>query len=284
MQGTAELVDDVLQARGSAPVSERVASVAFGANRDLHNLSWKFANYYDETGREASGDLVVLPGSIPDADVVACNIGYWGYVYGALLLHRPPALDRPYLKAVRAPVAVLLLDEHQMHMLHASEGVPRPGDSERPGVSCDVALMDVEIGGSTLAAQLYVLALPFLSLDGSRPVAFETVEATGRDEQTPVLSQLDMWREIWARLGLDERFGFGAETAIYRLQEAARHKRAGGASDDTADQLYAEIRRAISEELTLKDADGRVRSAIDDMAAVLSPDEAWSFQSGRFHP
>lgn len=282
MEGTAELVDDVLRARGAAPISERVASVAFGANRDLHNLAWKFANYHDETGREASGDLVVLPGSIPEADVVACNIGYWGYVYGALLLHRPPKLERPYLKAVQAPVAVLLLDEHQMHMLHASEGVPRPGDSERPGVSCDVALIDVAIGETTLPAQLYVLALPFLSLDGSRPVAFEAVETTGRDELTPVMSQLDMWHEIWARLGLDERVGFGAETAIDRLQKAARQKRAGGAPDHAADQLYAEIRRAICEELPLKDADGRVRSAIDDMPEVLSPDEAWDFQQGRF--
>src|SRR3990170_3976680 len=187
LSGTGELVDDVLRARGSASLRERVVSVAFGANRDLRNLAWKLGNYHDDIGRESSGDVVVIPASIPDADVVASNIGYWGYVYGALLLHRPPALARSYLEGARVPVALLLVDERQMHILHASEGVPRPGESERGGVSCDVALIDVEVAASTLAAQLYLVAMPFLSFDGVRPVAFEAVATSGRDERTPVL-------------------------------------------------------------------------------------------------
>ena len=284
LSGTGELVDDVLRARGSAPLGKRVVSVAFGANRDLRNLAWKFANYHDATGREPSGDLVVVPASIPDADVVASNIGYWGYVYGALILHRPPELERPYLRGTRAPVALLLVDEHQMHMLHASEGVPRPGESERGGVSCDVALIDVEVGGRTLAAQLYLVAMPYLSFDGGRPVAFENVASSGRSERTHVLAPLEIWQEVWARLGLRSRLGLEPETAIDRLRQAARRRRAGGVVDPAADRLYTDLRCAISQMLPLEDADGRVRTATDGMPRTLSATEAWSFRHGRFDP
>ena len=281
---TGELVDDVLHARGSAPLGKRVVSVAFGANRDLRNLAWKFANYADATGGAPAGDVVVIPAAIPDADVVASNIGYWGYVYGALLLHRPPALERPELRGTRAPVALLLVDEGQLHVLHASEGVPRPGESERAGVSCDVGLIDVEVGGRTVAAQLYLVASPYLSFDGVRPVALEAVASSGRNGWAHVLAQLEIWRELWARLRFGSRLGLDHETAIERLQRAARHRLAGDLVDPAAEQLYTDIRVSISQLLPLHDADGRVRSANDGMPGTLSPDEAWSFQHGRFDP
>jgi hypothetical protein len=127
---------EVLAAGGAAPLEDRIVQVAFGANRDLANIAWKFTNYRNDPARDVSADLITLPAHIDDADVVACNIGYWGYVYAGLALHRPPFLDRPYLAGSRVPVTLLLLDEAQMHAVHLSEGVPRTAEEERQHVSC----------------------------------------------------------------------------------------------------------------------------------------------------
>lgn len=286
VKATGRRVDDLLVARGSARFADRVASVAFGANRDMRNLAWKFSHYHDVTGRKPSGDLVLLPARIAAADVVACNIGYWGYVYAALLLHRPPALQRPYLEEASAPVAVLLLDEDQMHMLHESEGVPRQADTDRPGVSCDVALIDVEVASmpARLEAQLYVLALPYLSFDGRAPVAFQEVATTGRDPSVPVLSQEEIWEAVWSRLDLKAEYGIEMSEGISRLQAAAQAKRTRGVVDLAVDRMYADIRERISRDLVLTDQDGVVRTAIDAMPGLLTPEQAWSFEYGRLDP
>lgn len=282
LRSTGEGVDAVLRRRGSAGLSDRVVSVAFGANRDLRNLAWKFAHYHDETGRRPSGDLVVLPVAVEDADVVACNVGYWGCVYGALLLHRPAVLRRDYLAGVRTPVALLLVDEDQLHMLHASEGVPRRAGAERAGVSCDVALLDVVFGTETLTAQLYVLALPFLSLDGELPVPLAESASACRPETLRPLRQEELWAAVWDRLGLGSRYELSWAEAVVRLQRSVRARRAGRPGDSEAELLYDEIRSGIAERLALRDADGRIRTAIDDMPKLLPPDEAWSFEHGRF--
>jgi hypothetical protein len=286
VRSTGQPVDDLLAARGSARLADRVASVAFGANRDMRNLAWKFSHYHDVTGRKPSGDLVLLPARIAAADVVACNIGYWGYVYAALLLHRPPALQRPYLDGASAPVAVLLLDEDQMHMLHESEGVPRQAETERPGVSCDVALIDVEVASipARLEAQLYVLALPYLSLDGRSPVAFQEVATTGRDPSIPALRQEEIWEAIWSRLDLKAEYGIEMREGIDRMQAAAQAKRSGEGVDLAVDRMYADIRERISRELALIDEDDVARTAIDAMPGLLTPEQAWSFEYGRLKP
>jgi hypothetical protein len=281
---TGERVDEVLAARGSALLADRIASVAFGANRDLRNLAWKFAHYHDAAGRKPSGDLVLLPGRTPGADVVACNVGYWGYVYAALLLHRPPALRRTYLESTNAPVAVLLLDEDQMHMLHESEGVPRRRTTARPGVSCDVALIDVEVAARRLEAQLYVLALPYLSFDGRTPVPFREVTTSGRDPSISAMSQVEIWEAIWSRLDLRSSYGIEMREGIGRLRAAAQAKRARGVVDREAEGMYADIRERISRELALADEDGVIRTALDDMPGLLTPEQAWSFRHGRFWP
>ena len=73
-------VDQYLSDKASAVISERVAQIAFGANRNTENIAWKFRNYKLQN-KDVSQDLIAIPGFLNGADVVACNIGYWGYVY-----------------------------------------------------------------------------------------------------------------------------------------------------------------------------------------------------------
>lgn len=263
-------VDDILAQLGSAPLTGRVPQVAYGANRDLHNLAWKMQSYRDHEG--VSSTVVVLPGELHDADVVACNIGYWGYIYAAALLHRPPALNRPYLAGGSVQVAVLFMDVEQMRAMHRSEGVPYNYDESRAGVSCDVAVTSCTVGVNVdIRAQLYVLSLPFMSLDGGRsPAPFATVKRSGRST-LPRYEQRELWDRVSQQLDL------GDPSAVVRtLQTDALSRRAGesGASE-TSRALYERVRAEIVERLRLVDADGVVRTGSDGVPELLSPRRAW---------
>jgi len=267
-------LNDHLIKKGAVPIENRVAQVAFGANRDLVNIAWKLKNYSDASGRTVSEDVIVLPSLIHDADVVACNIGYWGYMYAALLMHRRSKVERPYLKGVSAPVAILLLDERQMNVMHQSEGVIKHSLAKRPMVNCDVAIIDAELPGKfSVSAQLYSLSLPFLSFDGARPVAFDAVNAQGRNGRYPAMGQVEMLANIIKRMGLDTPVD-----KVVSIIQAGAHARKNGIPVDSARDLYEQIRELIITKLPLQDADGVIRRGCESIDNLLPPSAAWKFQ------
>lgn len=266
------LVDELLSSRGVASFRERMPQIAFGANRDPKNLRWKFQHYRAQ-GEAVSSDLILLPGVVTDADVVACNLGYWGYVYAALLLHRPPRLNRPYLQGCQAPVAVLLVDEPQMQALHRSEGVRASSAEPRPLVNCDVAWIEVTLfNGLRLKAQSYALSLPFLSFDGDLPVPFARVKTTGRAAELKGQTQLELFDQLAAALNLEMS---GAEAAALIRADALTSRKGEGWA------LYTHMRQAIIEHLPLRDSDGRIRTGNMGLD-VMSPAEAWQFRPDGF--
>lgn len=139
-------LESILHHKGAPQVRDRVVQIAFGANRNLENITWKFRNYH-LADHSISQDFIALPGFLHNADVVACNIGYWGYIYGGLLARREEGKFRTYLSETRCPVTLLLLDSSQLAAIHRSEGVVMPGRST-PGVSCAVSDMNVHLSGN----------------------------------------------------------------------------------------------------------------------------------------
>ena len=265
-------VDAVLRARGAAGIEQRVAQIAFGANRDLGNVLWKLEHYAQ--GQRVSKDFVALPGYIDDCDVVACNLAYWGNFYGSLLLHRPPYLDRPYLAGARTPVCVLLLDHDQMQCIHRSEGVIAASGDQRPHLNCDVAHFDVSLHNNvTIHAQLYALSLPYLSFDGMFPVAFCKVDTWNRSRHMPAMSQLEMLDAVVEHLDVDVPAPFERNPGQW-LADTIRGGRLHACPRGL--ELYKRVRARIIEQLCLRDSDGRVRCGNHGLPGLLPVKEAWS--------
>ncbi len=268
---TLQGVDGYLTEAGAAPIALRTAQIAYGANRDLHNLAWKLSAYGQT---DASSRLaILLPATLRDADIVASSIGYWGYVYSAVILHRPPMLVRPYLAGAEVEVALLLLDEHQVRAMHRSEGVPLGLVEQRPGVSCDLAIATCDVRGTSIEvdAQIYVSAREFMSLDGVRPMPYAAVGRRGGTELQR-LTQREMWAHIVARLELG-----AVDDVVAALRAGALARAAGdpGPSEQTFD-LYHQIQRGISAEMSLSDGDGLSRVALDDVPWMLAEELAWA--------
>jgi hypothetical protein len=263
-------VNTLLESFNAPVIEQRFSQIAYGANRDLHNLAWKLRSYAQNYG--VSQTAIVVPAKLRDADIVACNIGYWGYVYGSALLHRPPALNRPYLAGSEVDVALLMLDEDQIHAMHRSEGVLRDQVKERGGVSCDVAIVCCEVTGPEiqLRAQLYVLPLPFISFDESSPAPFAAVARRGGD-QTLRYNQIDLWSRIGDRIGLEDPL-----SVAWAMQRGAVGRAAGDPGTSASIQpLYERIRSSIIESMPLVDFDGTVRTGTDGIPGLLSLNEAW---------
>lgn len=257
-------------------LENRVPQIAFGANRDIVNVAWKFANFA-VLQDIAPEPFVVLSGAVPNASVAMCNIGYWGYIYAALMTDRSDdEVACASVQGTAAPVSVLLLTPHQMRMMHESEGVPKIGDSARRGVSCDVALLDVDCVGLTLTCQMYGLPLPYLSFDRTTPVLFPA--RSGVSRPTRRAAQLDAWNRIIDHpavaqfLRNDERTVDGL---IELLRDGARRRMGGGSgSHDRAQDVYEHIRQAIIDEMHVQKADGSALMPTDGLQP-LGPEAAW---------
>ena len=269
-------VDDVLRDMGLASIGNRVPQVAFGANRNLENLVWKFSRYRSDAN-PVSTTFLAVPGYVLNCDVVACNVGYWGYIYAGLLAASPTL--RPYLMNRKCPVAVLFLDQSQMNAMHVSEGVIRPGE-ERRGVSCEVGDMQAFIGNEfPVSAQVYSLAVPFLSFDTKQPVAFKAVATEGRCgaiERT----QEEMFAEINRRFSIEEaRIGRVpiAETLMERTHKFLDVGGPEAAASMSEDDLYIRTRSTILSELYLRDEDGEIRHGLQDVVPIRGEEEAWDF-------
>jgi hypothetical protein len=268
-------LERILHQRGVPQIQDRVAQIAFGANRNLENIAWKFRNYH-HADHAVNQDFIALPAFLHNADVVACNIGYWGYIYGGLLTGTPEGNFRPYLNETWCPVTLLLLDTSQLAAVHRSEGVVMPGQA-RPGVSCAVSDMDVHLSDSvTCRAQVYSLSVPFLSFDGKKPIAFETVKTRGRGDY-PALSQQEIFLQI-NRLLHAEPFSAGRVPIAETLaEENARLLRDGALSTRrmSGNALYTSVRNALIENYSLRDSDGKIRCGLEDIYPIRTEKTGW---------
>jgi hypothetical protein len=268
-------LDEILISRGLAPVSERIAQVAFGANRNIENLVWKFKHYLAQN-RSINQELLILPATIPNAEVVACNIGYWGYVYAGLLTTTSDFKFREPIMGTRCPVTLLLLDEEQLKAIHHSEGVMLPGE-EQPGVSCKISDLRVDLSPDiSCPAQVYSLAVPFLSFDGHQPVAFKMVKTQNRGEYE-ALDQIDLFQRINDVTGTEKPLA-GRVPIAQGLREKAlklMKQNVFATRKMMQDKVFATIRETLSEDFKLRDSDGVIRMGLEGVYPVRSIDEAW---------
>jgi hypothetical protein len=271
-----ESLDRILQQKGVPQVRDRVVQIAYGANRNLENITWKFRHYH-QANLAVSQDFIALPGFLRNADVVACNIGYWGYIYGGLLTRQAEGNFRSYLKETRCPVTLLLLDSSQLAAVHRSEGVVSPGQA-RPGVSCALSDIDVHLSDTvTCQAQVYSLSVPFLSFDGKKPIALENVMTEGRGDY-PVLSQKEIFLQINRRLEVEPFTAGRVPIAATLAEENARLLRGGVLSTRrmAVNTLYATVRKTLMEEYALRDSDGKIRCGLEDIFPIRSEENGWA--------
>ncbi|MFW2365849.1 MAG: hypothetical protein ACN4GW_05490, partial [Desulforhopalus sp.] len=247
------------------------------------NIIWKFRNYH-QTDQTINQDFIVLPGFLYNADVVACNIGYWGYIYGGLLTTRPENSLRPYLNETKCPVVLLLLDHSQLKAVHRSEGVVMPGEA-RPGVCCEVSDLEIHLSDNvTCKGQVYSLSVPFLSFDGNKPISLQAVQTEGRGDY-PTLSQEELFRQINSLLKAEpasaERVPI-AETLAKENALLLRHgvNRTRRMSDNV---LYSSVRKHLLENFALKDNDGKVRCGLKDIYPIRPEENGWA-PTPRFRP
>lgn len=252
------------------------AQLAYGANRNPANLVWKLSAY--ATANRCSRDAIIVPAVVREADVVACNIGYWGYVYGSLLLHRPPHMLRPYLRDAVASCAVLWLDADQVHAMHRSEGVPHSASAPRAGLSCDVTLVEaIELESTRpVQCQTYALPLPYLSFDGESPAPLAAVDVTGGTRRHR-FGQRELWERLDQQLGLCATYGFANVASLVDCLRGGVVVDPCGASSDanTSRELYQTIRQRIIDELPLRDTHGAVVRGTDGIVPA-SYDLVWS--------
>ena len=231
-------VDDLLAAAGAAPVAERVAVVAYGANRSPRTLALKM-DHHD--GGSAPVAVPVLAARLADVDVVVGGASGQGYLYADLT--PSPGTD--------VQVAVALLDEAQLGAVHRSEGVGRGGYEVL--ALADVALVD---DGARVEALVYAGSRPVVvSPATGTPLAFAAIGATGRrlpaDDQRGLLAHV--LAATGAGAGVAGALGLGSAATAIEVAEAfattvnrawwAAHR--GGAPAPAADRARAVLAAAL---------------------------------------
>lgn len=182
--GEGEDLDALLERAGLPVLDDRVAVLAYGANRNPATLAIKFANY----GYTCPGSRVALPmlrAAIGGADAAACNLSGQGYLYGDLLL------EPTFVGETRCEAWLALVDPDQLRVLHESE----IGTHEYVGVRFPGTELDGPSGPRVLRGPVlgYAARRPcFVSPQLGAPLAFETIDADRRSlpEMTP-LQMLD---------------------------------------------------------------------------------------------
>jgi hypothetical protein len=267
-------IDEIFKSRGLVPVSERIAQVAFGANRNIENLVWKFKHYLAQN-HSINQEILILPATIPDAEVVACNIGYWGYVYAGLLTTTNAVNIRKYLNGTQCPVTLILLDEQQMKAVHQSEGVLTLG-AEPPGVSCKISDITVDLSPEvSCLAQVYSLAVPFLSFDG-HPLAYKSVNTRNRGNYK-ALNQQQLFEQINQHTGIEE-YQPGRVPIAETLREKTLNmmkQNIDATRNISKDSLYASVRKSLLENFPLRDSDNQIRMGLEGIYPIRDNIEAW---------
>ena len=190
-EGAVQRLDGLLTREGLPRVADRVAVLAFGANRNPATLRIKLENY----GYRSPGPAVALPmlrGRIAGADVVACALSGQGYFFGDLIAE-------PELTArTSAEVWIGLLDGEQLRVMHDSEIAT--GDyvaAVFPGVTVEPFGGELSVLGYAARARCVV------SPDLGTPIAFAGIEATNR--AMSAMSPMQMLDHLAGALGLTAR-------------------------------------------------------------------------------
>jgi hypothetical protein len=181
-------VDALLEAARLPALADRVAVLAYGANRNPATLRIKLRNY----GYRSPGSAIAVPvlrGRIRGADVVACGLSGQGYFYGDLV-------SVPELTAsTQVEVWVGLLDPDQLRVMHESEiGTGDYVAALIPRVT--VEPFGAEMGILGYAANAPCVVSPALGL----PIAFSSIEATHR--AIPAMDPMAMLDHLAGAFGL----------------------------------------------------------------------------------
>ncbi len=212
--GRPKRVDSLLTGRGLPTLTERFASLAYGANRNPATLHIKFLNYeYRSPGQGLA--VPVLRGRLRSADVVAGGLSGQGYMYGDLLI------ESEHTRHTVVEAWVALLDEDQLRVINDSEGV-----SAASGAYVLAQFPGYRIGGcdQEIAPIGYAGSFPiFMAPSFGTPISFASVEAANRS--LPAMTPREMFdhlldvfairQEVSKLTGLDNDESLAAELAKY---------------------------------------------------------------------
>ncbi|MDD2476761.1 MAG: hypothetical protein PHI32_12735 [Dysgonamonadaceae bacterium] len=170
-------LNEFLYMKKEAQMCNRIALVAYGANRNPINLAWKLRKYRDKSKRPVSQTVIMFPGMIIGADVVAANIFYAGYFFSDLLFHNYD------LHRTKTEITVLFVDEKQLEAIHISEEVFDESESRTWGAGV-ATLPNIYIHFEEthpINALTYVSSTSiYLPSKINKPIAFQAVKAQNR--------------------------------------------------------------------------------------------------------
>ena len=182
-------VDDLLRARGLAPLADRFPSLAYGANRNPGTLAIKMEHY----GYQGPDDGLVVPvlrGATTARDVVGCGLSGQGYLYADLLVAEDPRDE------ARVEAWFPLLDDDQLRVMHDGEHV---GEGLYTVARYSSWLDDV--GGPVDALGYAGNDAVFVSPELDAPLAYSSVHVDGRS--LPSMDALDMLAHVIRIGGLE---------------------------------------------------------------------------------
>lgn len=193
-------LDRLLGRLGLPPLGDRIAVLAYGANRNPATLHIKLANYRYVSPNGTDDCLPVLRATLADADVAACGVHGQGYLYGELLL------NSEHSQGTLLDVQVCMADRDQLRVLNDSEGIREGGYHLAwiPGVTLTAT-------GEPVSAVGYVAdAHTWVSPVHTAPLGFTSVPARGR--RYPAMTATGSLGHVIDVLGL--RAGIRAVTGL----------------------------------------------------------------------
>ncbi|MFS2294967.1 MAG: hypothetical protein FWJ90_20105 [Actinomadura sp.] len=180
----------LLSKLGLPSMEERVAVVAYGANRNPATLHIKLNGYGYRPPNGTDLCIPVLRSTLEDADVAACGLHGQGYLYGELLL------DSEHCRGTTLDARVLMVDADQLGVLNDSEGI-RQGQY-KPARIPEVRITALD---EPVTALGYVAAAhTWLSPVHGAPLGFTSVPASGR--RYPSMTATQSLDHVMSTLGL----------------------------------------------------------------------------------
>lgn len=268
--GEVEDVDAALERAGLPSLSERVAVLSYGGNRNPATLLIKLHNY----AYACPGTAVAIPmlrGSMVGVDVAACGLSGQGYLFGDLLV------DGPLVRDTRCEVWIALVDRDQLRVLHESEiGTGDYVAARFPGVTVDLAGEDRALRGPVLG---YAARRPcFVSPVLGKPLAFSSIDAEHR--ALPEMSPVQMLDHVLDRPNLRERaLALAASDVngdlalgVSRFMNRNWWRRFSGlAPDDGYDPLLRLVERRIAANVLERSS----AAILAERGLVMSDDESY---------
>lgn len=261
-----------LESIGAAAIQERIGILAFGANRNPENMAWKLGRYRDGKNMPVSKTIIVLPGGVTGADVVAANIFYGGHFFADLLF------SHELTRNTTVQASIQLVDKKQLEAIHISEEVPSKENITEEYWGAGVASLPgvfVDMGGRRLVNTLvYVSSTSiFVSPVTNQPIAFRQVEAEGRTIMDATQE------EMYEHLKKNKRITEFVDVIDFRhkLSEFWKNMK-NGVRDAQIEATYKKLCKFIIES-GLKGEDGKTRTGISEAKRrgfLLNPEETWN--------